>query len=480
MATKPIVAMLMLFLLCYTSEVSAQCIEYSVLGSGESMYDSCICDIQVGPVPGCSNPPSPAELAQIEYIQAQVTNISVRIDEVKVNVETNTVEIEKTQANLDAITYKLERIENGDLKVNRPEFELIMEEIDKLELVLKLLEVERTNNLDAVAQLETELTAVQTLLYDLKKTQNVEILLEQIEALEEDLAQCEANVQPTPLPGSGDDFLFVPWEDVANQDSCAPISSVSSSYTVRTSTYTNGAWMRDPLVESDRIWHFKFHISCTSSYIYRYIERYILYESYEREASSEAQTFSLTTNYALGGPGLVAYNGSIYFTYYNSRTMYRYEVATGTTVITKSLDEAGYGGTAAYEYMGRACSAIDFAVDENGLWVIYATASTSMKLSRLNPWTLDIVQTWSLNYAKSSFGNCFVICAKLYCTNHYQTKDSKISFMFDTVTGVVSSPDISLGIRYGGLYTLDYNPRDQKLYGWDNGKMVLYDIRFGN
>lgn len=68
----------------------------------------------------------------------------------------NTVEIEKTQANLDAITYKLERIENGDLKVNRPEFELIMEEIDKLELVLTLLEVERTNNMDAVAYLETE------------------------------------------------------------------------------------------------------------------------------------------------------------------------------------------------------------------------------------------------------------------------------------------------------------------------------------
>lgn len=160
--------------------------------------------------------------------------------------------------------------------------------------------------------------------------------------------------------------------------------------------------------------------------------------------------------------------------------MYRYDVATGTTVITKSLDAAGYGSSATYEYMGRACSAVDFAVDENGLWVIYATASTSMKLSRLNPWTLDIVQTWSLNFAKSSFGNCFVICAKLYCTNHYSAKDSKISFMFDTVTGVVSSPDIGLGIRYGGLYTLDYNPRDQKLYGWDNGKMVLYDIRFGN
>lgn len=55
---------------------------------------------------------------------------------------------------------------------------------------------------------------------------------------------------------------------------------------------------------------------------------------------------------------------------------------------------------------------MDFAVDEDGLWVVYAAeASTgNIVISKLNDTTLAVLNTWHTKQYKPSVTNTFMVC----------------------------------------------------------------------
>lgn len=124
---------------------------------------------------------------------------------------------------------------------------------------------------------------------------------------------------------------------------------------------------------------------------------------------------------------------------------------------------------------------MDLAVDEEGLWAIYATRQTErhISLAKMDANSLDIEQMWDTNCPRENAEAAFVICGTLYVV--YNTKQpgrSRIQCVFD-VNDMVTTEDAPLIYfpkRYGAHSSLKYNPQEQLLYAWDDGYQILYKL----
>lgn len=175
------------------------------------------------------------------------------------------------------------------------------------------------------------------------------------------------------------------------------------------------------------------------------------------------------------GTGQVVYNGSIYFNKYQSHIIIRFDLKTETILKTRSLDYAGYNNM--YHYAWGGHSDIDLMVDENGLWAVYATNQNAgnIVISKLDPNTLQSLQTWNTSYPKRSAGEAFIICGTLYVTNGY-SGGTKVHYAYQTNASTYEYIDIPFQNKYSHISMLDYNPKDRALYAWNNGHQILYNV----
>uniref|UniRef100_A0A452IZS3 Myocilin n=1 Tax=Gopherus agassizii TaxID=38772 RepID=A0A452IZS3_9SAUR len=175
--------------------------------------------------------------------------------------------------------------------------------------------------------------------------------------------------------------------------------------------------------------------------------------------------------------GAIIYRGSLYFQQRKSRTVAKYNLKTETITVQKDIPSAGYHGQFPYSWGGY--TDIDLAVDEMGLWVTYSTdkAKGAIVLSKLDPETLEVEQTWETNIRKQAVANSFMICGTLYTISSYSAPDATVNFAYHTATSTSESLSIHFENRYGYSSMVDYNPTERKLFAWDNFNMVTYDIR---
>lgn len=175
------------------------------------------------------------------------------------------------------------------------------------------------------------------------------------------------------------------------------------------------------------------------------------------------------------GTGQVVYNGSVYFNKFQSHIIIRFDLKTETILKTRSLDYAGYNNM--YHYAWGGHSDIDLMVDENGLWAVYATNQNAgnIVISRLDPVSLQALQTWNTSYPKRSAGEAFIICGTLYVTNGY-SGGTKVHYAYQTNASAYEYIDIPFQNKYSHISMLDYNPKDRALYAWNNGHQVLYNV----
>ncbi|KAL8178102.1 UNVERIFIED_CONTAM: hypothetical protein K2H54_029592 [Gekko kuhli] len=175
--------------------------------------------------------------------------------------------------------------------------------------------------------------------------------------------------------------------------------------------------------------------------------------------------------------GAVVYQGSLYFQRRKSRILAKYNLKTEVVEVQKELPSAGYHGQFPYSWGGY--TDIDLAIDELGLWAIYSTAEVrgAIVLSKLEPETLEIEQTWETNIRKQSVANAFMICGSLYTISSYSSPEASVNFVYHTSTGTSSPLNIRFENRYRYSSMVDYNPAERKLLAWDNFHMVAYDVK---
>ncbi|CAG5112452.1 Oidioi.mRNA.OKI2018_I69.chr2.g6668.t1.cds [Oikopleura dioica] len=245
------------------------------------------------------------------------------------------------------------------------------------------------------------------------------------------------------------------------------ISKISAPSLHKTSGMPFGAWFNDMGNSTDKTVFFMDHY---------FKERNVKFFNSTDDFTKDnfAGTFLIPLRWA--GTGHVAYKGSLYFTKYNTTTMYRYDWANRKVLTTRELSGAGFANQAAYQWRGS--TDIDFAVDENGLWVIYATEANNWNivLSKLNEETLEIKETFNTGWKKQWSANAFMLCGTLYVLKKYDEKQTYIHYSFDTKSGRASRPMIPFSNKFGWNAYLAYNPLEQRLYAWDNGNQVTYEV----
>lgn len=97
------------------------------------------------------------------------------------------------------------------------------------------------------------------------------------------------------------------------------------------------------------------------------------------------------------------------------------------------------------------------------------------QVSRLDPRSLEVLQSWDTGFPKRSAGEAFMICGTLYVTNSHLA-GAKVHFAYHTNSSTYEYTDIPFHNQYSHISMMDYNPRERALYTWNNGHQVLYNV----
>uniref|UniRef100_A0A8B9NEV5 Olfactomedin-like domain-containing protein n=1 Tax=Accipiter nisus TaxID=211598 RepID=A0A8B9NEV5_9AVES len=236
------------------------------------------------------------------------------------------------------------------------------------------------------------------------------------------------------------------------------------------SDHQSGAWCKDPLQASDKIYYMPWTPYRTDT-----LTEYSSKDDFI--AGRPTTTYKLP--HRVDGTGFVVYDGALFFNKERTRNIVKFDLRTRIKSGEAIIANANYHDTSPYRWGGK--SDIDLAVDENGLWVIYATEQNNGKIviSQLNPYTLRIEGTWDTAYDKRSASNAFMICGILYVVKSvYEDDDNeatgnKIDYIYNTDQSKDSMVDVPFPNSYQYIAAVDYNPRDNLLYVWNNYHMLL-------
>lgn len=231
-----------------------------------------------------------------------------------------------------------------------------------------------------------------------------------------------------------------------------------------------GAWFMDSESSDDRVWVMEHFFKNKKIFEYNSLSDLL--------ANRKSRTIDVKD--AWGGTGHVVYNNSLYYNKFNTSIMIKYDLETGET-LHEYLPKAAYGNQMPYQIL--AFTDLDFAVDEEGLWVIYSTYENTghIVVSKLNHKTLEVEATYRTNWRKKWSGNAFMACGVLYVLKKADRKNNNfLNYAYDTHTKQWKHLKIPIELKYGFMASLTYNPKDKRLYGWDKDYMVVYDLEFFN
>ncbi|KAL7983941.1 hypothetical protein Chor_012798 [Crotalus horridus] len=256
-----------------------------------------------------------------------------------------------------------------------------------------------------------------------------------------------------------------------------PILNISQPYVIQLNwrgfSYKYGAWGRysSPLSPGKEL-YWVAPLNAEG----RYLEYYRLHDSYDDLLLFK---YSKQNQILYGeGSGTAVHNNFMYYNVYGSQDMGKLDLATNKLVLRKALPGAVSNNR--FSYAGVAWQDMDFAVDESSLWVIYSTEASrgNIVISRINETSLDVLNTWQTKQYRPAVSNAFIICGVLYATRPLNTRKEEIFYSFDTNTGKEGTLSIIVDKVLETIQSINYSPIDRRLYIYNDGYLVRYDLLF--
>ncbi|XP_015236360.1 PREDICTED: olfactomedin-like protein 2B isoform X2 [Cyprinodon variegatus] len=183
--------------------------------------------------------------------------------------------------------------------------------------------------------------------------------------------------------------------------------------------------------------------------------------------------------YDFTGTGHVVFNGAFFYNRAFSRDVIRFDlrrryVSAWTTLHDAILEEQTH----------RTETEVEFAVDESGLWLLYPALDTEgfhqevILLIHLHHRDLQPIQTFRTGLRRGRYGNTFLVCGVLYGVDSMERRYANVTYAYDTHTFTHTVPSLAFTNMHSHTSQVSYNPLDKKLYAWDGGHQMNYDVIF--
>lgn len=116
-----------------------------------------------------------------------------------------------------------------------------------------------------------------------------------------------------------------------------------------------------------------------------------------------------------------------------------------------------------------------FAVDETGLWVIFAAdTDDETMVAKLDPDTFSVESLVNTHYPATKAGNAFIVCGVIYFT---EETDKRVTYAFDLKKGNPRDANLELRPARGILAMVSYYPNKRLLYMWDDSSVKTCKVK---
>ncbi|CAI9733769.1 Hypothetical predicted protein [Octopus vulgaris] len=175
------------------------------------------------------------------------------------------------------------------------------------------------------------------------------------------------------------------------------------------------------------------------------------------------------------GVGHLIYRRSFYFHLAHTSKVARYSLAE-QKVVTSSKNMPKAISTGERSLYSFQYNYFDFAVDENGIWVLYGKNSSEETLIvvKLDGDTLQILKKWELPIKHRSYGNAFIVCGVLYLVQSVSKPKTKVEIVYDLYADVKLCKVLDFSNPFGHNYMIAFYHK--KIYGYDNGNEITYPV----
>uniref|UniRef100_A0A668A6U6 Olfactomedin-like 2Bb n=1 Tax=Myripristis murdjan TaxID=586833 RepID=A0A668A6U6_9TELE len=245
------------------------------------------------------------------------------------------------------------------------------------------------------------------------------------------------------------------------------VASISEPVQQNSFGHGDGAWMKDARGHGNVIYLTNGH----------YGNNLLEFRDMDTLKSGTRASNSYKLPYSFTGTGHVVFNGALYYNRAFSRDIIKYDlrhryVAAWTTLHDAILEEQGHR------------TQTEFAVDESGLWLLYPALDTEgfhqevILLTQLRPRDLQSIRSFRTGLRRGRYGNSFLVCGVLYAVDSMERFYANVTYAFDTHTLTHTVPTLAFTNMHMHTSQLTYCPLDKKLYAWDNGHQMTYNVIF--
>ncbi|XP_026084970.1 olfactomedin-4 [Carassius auratus] len=406
---------------------------------------------------------------RVEQMQTTSNQLSVEVKLQIIKISSLKVQLEVLLGSLSNLTTRVESLESGPDKYIKLEFELLRIELREFEALVTQLKASLNSSSPAFESLYIEIRNMSLIVDQLESydRSNLEVIRIEFAKLQRKLEKCQddkddfSNAEIGSCKHGGILRLGKPVVSQLNADLSAG--------------YSYGGWGKDsnPLPGSENMYWYSGSSNTLVSRITQYSDYYKLimrqgYKTHELYAQNRYDWRGTGNNY-------IVRENTLYYQFRSPFAMGKLNM-TSVKLEYKVIPTA----SAQFSYHYSANQNLDFAADESGLWVTYATDGSKGKLvlGKINEVSFEVEEVWQTSIFKPSVGNTFMICGVLYATRSVDTKTEEIFYTYDTNKNEESYISIPFEKFQDFYMYLDYNPTDQRLYMFNNGYYVYYNVKF--
>ncbi|XP_040917060.1 olfactomedin-4-like [Toxotes jaculatrix] len=362
------------------------------------------------------------------------------------------------------LTVRVAMLESNPDKYIKLDFELLRIELREFEALVSQLKDSLNSSSPMFDSLYSEIHNMTLIVNQLETydKSNLEVIRLEFAKLQKKLEECQK-----------DQEFFTP--DIGNCNHTG-IMSMSKPTVVQLNAHLNagyqyGGWGKDskPVRGYESMYFY-------GAYSTPSVHDFYLYNNYEKLILRSAfKQHDIPRGWEGAGNNYIVHGNTIY-----------YQINTPFSMAKLNLTSSKYdyrvipAASQRFTYSYSNNQNLDFAADENGLWVMYASENSKGKivLAKLDEKSFGIADEWETGAFKQLAGNAFMACGVMYATRSVDLNTEEIYYAFNTKTREEKHLNIRFQ-KFQETYTnLDYNPTDQKLYMYNNGYYVSYSVKF--